>query len=55
MDLNYLYLRRGVSLARASKAACQPSRDAHLSLATAYGARITARRPILSIKTVVTA
>lgn len=51
MDLNYLYQRRGISLMRAAKAACEPSRAAHLDLATAYGHRIARRRPILSIKT----
>jgi hypothetical protein len=55
MDLNYLYLRRGVSLARADGAACESSRSAHLGMAQAYGARIKARRPVLSIKTAVTA
>ena len=43
MDLNYLYLRRGVSLARAAEAGCERSRTAHLGLAQAYGARIAAR------------
>ena len=46
MDLNYLYLRRGVSLARAGEAACARSRAAHLGLYHAYGDRILgARRP----------
>ena len=44
MDLNYLYLRRGVSLARAAEAGCERSRTAHLGLASAYAARIKARR-----------
>lgn len=43
MDLNYLYLRRGVSLARAGEAACERSRQAHLGLYHGYGARIAAR------------
>jgi hypothetical protein len=44
MDLNYLYHRRGVSLARASDAACERSRAAHLTLYRGYGARIAAAR-----------
>jgi len=40
LDLNYLYHRRGVSLARAGTAACTASRDAHLGLYLAYGVRI---------------
>jgi len=44
MDLNYLYHRRGVSLARADTAACAPSRQAHLGLFAGYGARIAAAR-----------
>lgn len=52
MDLNYLYLRRGVSLARAGEARCDASRTAHLGLYEAYGQRIAARRPTLSIKAV---
>jgi hypothetical protein len=44
MDLNYLYLRRGVSLARAAEANCDRSRTAHLGLYEAYGHRIAARR-----------
>lgn len=40
MDLNYLYHRRGVSLARAGRAACEPSRSAHLGLYRAYDERI---------------
>jgi hypothetical protein len=40
MDLNYLYHRRGVSLAMAAHAACEPSRDAHRTLAAAYASRI---------------
>ena len=55
MDLNYLYHRRGISLVRAADAACEPSRSAHLGMAQAYGARIKARRPTLSIKTGATA
>lgn len=44
MDLNYLYHRRGVSLARAGVAACAPSRSAHLELFRAYGLRIAEAR-----------
>lgn len=44
MDLNYLYHRRGQSLMMAAHAACQPSRNAHLALADAYVAKITALR-----------
>ena len=44
MDLNYLYWRRGVSLARARTATCRASAQAHLDLFEAYGHRITARR-----------
>ncbi|GAA4032804.1 hypothetical protein GCM10022281_10620 [Sphingomonas rosea] len=44
MDMNYLYWRRGVSLARAGAAACDASRTAHLDLFEAYGHRIVARR-----------
>ena len=36
MDLNYLFKRRGVSLAMAERAACDRSRDVHLTLAAAY-------------------
>jgi hypothetical protein len=52
MDLNYLYLRRGVSLARAAEAGCDRSRIAHLGLYEAYGQRIAARFPASSIKAV---
>jgi hypothetical protein len=52
MDLNYLYLRRGISLARAAEAGCERSRSAHLGLYEAYGQRIAARRSTLSIKAV---
>lgn len=41
MDLNYLYLRRGVSLFRAQNAACPRSREAHRMLASGYAARIS--------------
>ena len=44
MDINYLYWRRGMSLAYANAAACEPSRQAHLGLYEAYGHRIVARR-----------
>lgn len=44
MDINYLYWRRGVSLARARAATCQASAEAHLGLYEAYGHRIMARR-----------
>jgi hypothetical protein len=44
MDMNYLYWRRGVSLARARAATCQASAEAHLGLFEAYGHRIVARR-----------
>jgi hypothetical protein len=44
MDLNYLYHRRGVSLARAGRAACEPSRSAHLGLFRAYHQRIVQDR-----------
>ncbi|HEY8592690.1 MAG TPA: hypothetical protein VIL42_07480 [Sphingomicrobium sp.] len=45
MDLNYLYHRRGRSLMMAARAACEPSRSAHLALAHGYCARIeTIRR-----------
>jgi len=44
MDLNYLYHRRGVSLARSSDAACAASRAAHLGLLRGYEARIASRR-----------
>ena len=44
MDVNYLYWRRGVSLARARTAACSASAQAHLDLFEAYGHRIIARR-----------
>ena len=40
MDLNYLYHRKGVSHLMAQKASCDPSRRAHLALASAYGERI---------------
>lgn len=52
MDLNYLYLRRGVSLVRARDAGCAASHAAHLGLYEAYGQRIAARRPALSKKAV---
>lgn len=44
MDLNYLYLRRQVSLFRASRAACGPSRSAHQALAGLYEAMIERQR-----------
>lgn len=44
MDLNYLYHRRGQSLLMAAKAACEPSRRAHLGLASGYVSRIAALR-----------
>lgn len=44
MDMNYLYWRRGVSLARARAATCESSCMAHLGLYEAYGHRIAARR-----------
>jgi hypothetical protein len=44
MDLNYLYLRRQVSLVRADRAACEASRSAHLGLAGLYGALIERER-----------
>jgi hypothetical protein len=44
MDFNYLYHRRGVSLARARTAASEPARRAHLELYRAYGARIVEAR-----------
>ncbi|WP_300973468.1 hypothetical protein [Sphingomonas sp. LHG3406-1] len=47
MDLNYLYLRRGISLARAGDAACERSRSAHLGLYHGYGPRIAAVRRAL--------
>ena len=40
MDLNYLYHRRGVSLAMSDQAGCDRSRDAHLRLAASYSDRI---------------
>ncbi len=40
MDLNYLYHRHGVSLMMADRAACDPSRDAHRTLAKSYARRI---------------
>ena len=44
MDLNYLYLRRQVSLVRADRAACAASRDVHGELARRYGALIALAR-----------
>lgn len=44
MDLNYLYLRRGQSLVMADRAACEPSRNAHLGLARGFTARIAQAR-----------
>jgi hypothetical protein len=44
MDMNYLYWRRGASLARARAATCGASAQAHLDLFEAYGHRISARR-----------
>ena len=44
MDLNYLYLRQQVSLMRADRAACGPSRAAHQGLAQLYGALIARRK-----------
>jgi hypothetical protein len=40
LDLNYLYLRYGVSLQMAKNAACNCSRIAHRNLAEGYAARI---------------
>ena len=52
MDLNYLYHRRGQSLMMACNATCEPSRTAHLALASGYVARIqqlrNADRPALA-------
>jgi len=44
LDLNYLYHRRGVSLARADAAASSAARSAHLGLFTAYGVLIAEAR-----------
>ena len=44
MDLNYLYLRQQVSLVRATRAACGPSRAAHEGLARLYGSLIERKR-----------
>lgn len=44
MDLNYLYLRQLVSLVRAERAACAPSRAAHADLAHRYGSLIERQR-----------
>ncbi len=40
MDLNYLYHRQQVSLARADRAQCPASRAAHRGLAHGYEAQI---------------
>jgi hypothetical protein len=48
MDLNYLYLRRGMSLARAAGAACERSRAVHLELHRNYDLRIAALRPAVT-------
>jgi hypothetical protein len=44
LDLNYLYLRYGVSLQMAKNAACNSSRIAHRNLAKGYAARIADAR-----------
>ena len=40
MDMNFLYHRRGEERMRAEAAACDASRDAHLSLSDGYADRI---------------
>lgn len=40
MDLNYLYFRQQVALYCSDNAACDRSRQAHRSMADAYGALI---------------
>jgi hypothetical protein len=40
MDLNYLYFRQQVELARADEAQCSESADAHRHLADLYGSLI---------------
>jgi hypothetical protein len=40
MDLNYLYHRRGQSLMMAARAACEPSRQAHIELSSGYVGKI---------------
>ena len=51
MDLNYLYQRQQVSRFRADNAACEDSRQAHLTMAAIYAERIAAAktddRPVL--------
>jgi hypothetical protein len=44
MDLNYIYHRRQISLMRAARAACGPSRAAHEGLARLYLGVIDARK-----------
>jgi len=44
MDLNYVYHRRQISLMRAARAACGPSRAAHEGLARLYLGVIDARK-----------
>lgn len=46
MDLNYLFARHQVSLMRARSAACEPSRIAHLKLASGYAGRIATMRQL---------
>jgi hypothetical protein len=50
MDLNYLYHRQQISLMRADRAACDPSRAAHEGLASLYSSMIerwrSDRRPL---------
>jgi hypothetical protein len=44
MDMNFLYHRRGEERMRAEAAACDASREAHLSLSDGYAARIREAR-----------
>lgn len=47
MDLNYLFLRHQVSLARAGTASTPEARDAHRHFAALYAARIGERQRAL--------
>ena len=44
MDLNYLYQREQVSRFRTDNAACEASRQAHLTMACIYAERIAAAK-----------
>lgn len=49
MDLNSLYHRQQVALALADRASSEPSRLAHVAMASAYADRIAAAKVAVSV------